>query len=145
MLEFSRPDVTTEGWHTWPTEKVSHVLVRDPRSRAAVQAHAAVVLETMPPDVAALALVPTVRDVIESGLRYGEAEELRESLMTFAQLRNPLRGRLLQGGSPALPLGPPAERRVEAQPVGGKVVVRHVAKHRRAPDRRPEAFSPLAA
>ena len=87
MLEFSRPDVTTEGWHTWPTEKVSHVLVRDPRLRAAVQAHAAVVLETMPPDVAALALVPTVRDVIESGLRCGEAEELRESLMTFALSR----------------------------------------------------------
>jgi hypothetical protein len=87
MHEFSRPDVTTEGWHTWPTEKASHLLVRDPRLRATVQAHAAVVLETMPPDVAALALVPTVRDVIESGLRYGEAEELRESLMTFALSR----------------------------------------------------------
>jgi hypothetical protein len=87
MFEFSRPDVTTEGWHTWPTEKVSHVLVRDKRLRSAVQAHAAVILETMPPDVAALALVPTVRDAIESGLSCGEAEELRESLMTFALSR----------------------------------------------------------
>jgi hypothetical protein len=87
MLEFSRPDVTTEGWHTWPTEKVSHVLVRETRLRAAVQAHAAVVLKTMPPEVASLALAPTVRDVIESGLRCGEAEELRERLMTFALSR----------------------------------------------------------
>ena len=87
MFEFSRPDVTTEGWHTWPTEKVSHVLVGDPRLRAAVQARAAVVLETMPPDVAALALVPTLRDAIESGVRCGGAEELRESLMTFALSR----------------------------------------------------------
>jgi hypothetical protein len=63
------------------------VLVRETRLRAAVQAHAAGVLKTMPPEVASLALAPTVRDVIESGLRCGEAEELRERLMTFALSR----------------------------------------------------------
>lgn len=54
-LEISRPDVTTEGWHTWPTEKVM--------------------------------LVPAIRDVMESALRCDGAEELRESLITFALSR----------------------------------------------------------
>jgi hypothetical protein len=28
-----RPHTTNEGWNTWPTEKVSHTLVNDPRVR----------------------------------------------------------------------------------------------------------------
>ncbi|MGH7720464.1 MAG: hypothetical protein ACREON_16660 [Gemmatimonadaceae bacterium] len=54
MFEISRPDVTTEGWHSWPTEKVSHALMRDLRSRAIVQAHAATALATKTKEVAAL-------------------------------------------------------------------------------------------
>jgi hypothetical protein len=87
MFEASRPDVTTEGWNTWPTEKVSHALVRDPRSHSFAREHAATALTVMAPDVAALTLAPTIRNHVESVVRSGEAEELHESLITFALSR----------------------------------------------------------
>lgn len=87
MFEALRPDVTTEGWNTWPTERVSRALVRDPRSRSLAREHAANALTVMAPDVAALTLAPTIRDHVERVVRSGAAQELRNSLITFALSR----------------------------------------------------------
>lgn len=87
MLVTARPDITTEGWNTWPTERVSRALVRDPRSRSLAREQAAEALTVMAPNVAALTLAPTIRDHIESVVRSGEAEELRDNLITFALSR----------------------------------------------------------
>jgi hypothetical protein len=87
MLEPLRPDVTTEGWNTWPTEKVSHALVRDPRTCAIVKREAAKALRSVPPDVAAYSLAPTIRRIVDGAMRTGEAEDLRDNLLTFALSR----------------------------------------------------------
>lgn len=87
MFGLCRPDVTTEGWNTWPTEKVSRTLVRDVRLRSIAQEHAANALTTMAPDVAALALAPTIGEHVERLVRSGEAQELHDSLITFALSR----------------------------------------------------------
>lgn len=87
MFFASRPDITNEGWNTWPTERVSRALVREPRSRSFARELVANVLAVTDPDVAALALAPTIRDHVETVVRSGEAEELRASLITFALSR----------------------------------------------------------
>jgi hypothetical protein len=84
VLDPSRPDITTEGWNTWPTERVSHALVNEPRLRRTVRVRAARMLKAMPPDVAALRLAPTIRKQIERLVRGGEAGELRDSLITVS-------------------------------------------------------------
>ncbi|HZT94756.1 MAG TPA: hypothetical protein VE985_09790 [Gaiellaceae bacterium] len=87
MFEFSRPDVTNEGWHTWPTGEVSQALVRASHSRRFLDVHAAAELAAAPDDVAVFRLAPVVRDLVESLLRNGEADELRESLVIYALSR----------------------------------------------------------
>ncbi len=87
MFDMARPDVTTEGWNTWPTEKVSRTLMRDVRSRSTVREHAAKAIAALPSNVAALTIAPLIRDRVESLVRSGEAEELRDSLITFALSR----------------------------------------------------------
>ena len=87
MFEFSRPDVTGEGWHTWPTGQVSQALLRASHSRRLLDRHAATALAAAPEDVAVFRLAPVVRDLVESLLRSGEADELRESLVTYALSR----------------------------------------------------------
>lgn len=87
MFEFSRPDVTGEGWHTWPTGEVSQALLRAPHSRRLLDAHAATALAAIPEDVAVFRLAPVVRDLVESLVRSGEADKLRESLVTYALSR----------------------------------------------------------
>jgi hypothetical protein len=87
MFEMARPDVTTEGWNTWPTEKVSRTLMRDVCSRSTVREHTAKAIAALPSDVAALTIAPLIRDRVESLVRSGEAEELRDSLITFALSR----------------------------------------------------------
>src|SRR5438093_842213 len=87
MFEFSRPDVTGEGWHTWPTGQVSQALLRASHSRRLLDTHGAAALAAAPEDVAVLRLAPVVRDLVESLVRSGEADELRESLVTYALSR----------------------------------------------------------
>src|SRR5690348_9309828 len=87
MFEFSRPDVTDQAWHTWPTEQVSQTLRRPARSRSFLAAHAAARLAGAPKDVAVIRLAPVVRDIVESLVRSGQADELRESLVTYALSR----------------------------------------------------------
>ena len=87
MFEFSRPDVTGEGWHTWPTGQVSQALLRASHSRRLLDTHAATALAAAPEDVAAFRLAPVVRDLVEGLVRGGEADELRERLVTYALSR----------------------------------------------------------
>jgi hypothetical protein len=87
MFEFSRPDVTGEGWHTWPTGEVSQALVRATHSRRLLDVRAAAELAAAPDDVAVFRLAPVMRDLVESLVRSGEAEELRESLVIYALSR----------------------------------------------------------
>ena len=87
MFDMPRPDVTTEGWNTWPTEKVSRTLMRDARSRSTVHEHAVKAIAALPSDFAALSLAPLIRDRVERLVRGGEAKELRDSLITFALSR----------------------------------------------------------
>jgi hypothetical protein len=87
MFEFSRPDVTDQGWHTWPTEQVSQALLRASHSRRLLDAHAATELAAAPEDVAVFRLAPVVRDLVESLVRSGDADELCERLVTYALSR----------------------------------------------------------
>jgi hypothetical protein len=87
MFEFSRPDITGEGWHTWPTGKVSQALLRAPHSRRLLDVRAAAELAAAPHDVAVFRLAPVVRDLVESLVRSGQADQLRESLVTYALSR----------------------------------------------------------
>jgi hypothetical protein len=87
MFEPLRPDVTTEGWNTWPTEKVSHALVRYPVTYANLKREAAEALTSVPPNVAAYSVVPTIRHIVEAALQTAEAEDLRDELLTFALSR----------------------------------------------------------
>ena len=87
MFTLSRPDVTNEGWHTWPTEKVSHTLARTPQIRSAIHAGVVKELADASDDIAALRLAPVVQCVIEAAVRDGEVPELRERLITYALSR----------------------------------------------------------
>jgi hypothetical protein len=87
MLVVSRPDTTNEGWNTWPTEQVSHALVQDRRGHSRLRAHAIATLAREEADVAAISLVPLIRELVEDALTRGEAEQLRESLLAFALSR----------------------------------------------------------
>src|SRR2546430_5448078 len=87
MSDFSRPDVTGEGWHTGPTGQVSQALLRASHSRRLLDEHAAMALAAAPEDVAVFRLAPVVRDLVGSLVRSGEADELRESLVTYALSR----------------------------------------------------------
>jgi hypothetical protein len=87
MFEFSRPDVTDEGWHTWPTEQVSQALLKASNSRRVLDVHAATMLTAAPEDVVVFRLAPVVRDLVESLVRGGEADQLRESLVIYALSR----------------------------------------------------------
>jgi hypothetical protein len=87
MLDVARPDTTNEGWNTWPTEKVSHALVRNGRIHGRVRACAIAALAKEAEDVAALRLVPVIRELVERAVTQGEAERLRDSLVAFALSR----------------------------------------------------------
>jgi hypothetical protein len=87
MFTVSRPDTTNEGWNSWPTEKVSHALVRDRRVRGRVEANRIAMLTNASADVAALELAAVIRQLVEGVLKRGEAEELREELVAFALSR----------------------------------------------------------
>jgi len=87
MFTLSRPDVTNEGWHTWPTEKVSHTLVRRPRIRSSITARLAAEIGNPSDDAAAFRVAPAVRGIVEAAVRDGEVPELREHLITYALSR----------------------------------------------------------
>jgi hypothetical protein len=87
MLIPARPDTTNEGWNTWPTEKVSHALVKDRAAHARVREHTTQLLSQAPADLAALSLASLIRGVVESALEEDGAEQLRESLVAFALSR----------------------------------------------------------
>jgi hypothetical protein len=87
MFTLSRPDVTNEGWHTWPTEEVSHVLARRPQIRSALHEHLAEAVAGAQDEVAAFKLAPSIRRVVEAAVREGEVPELRERLITYALSR----------------------------------------------------------
>jgi len=87
MFATSRPDVTNEGWHSWPTEKVSHELVREPRLRAAVTAEAVDAALTSPAEVATFRLAARIRSLVEGEVREGHTSELNESLVIYALSR----------------------------------------------------------
>lgn len=87
MFEFSRPDVTDQGWHTWPTQEVCRALRRPSDSRSFLDTHAAARLAGSPKDVAVIRLAPVVRHIVEGLVGSGQADELRESLVTYALSR----------------------------------------------------------
>jgi uncharacterized protein YidB (DUF937 family) len=87
MFTLSRPDVTDEGWHTWPTEKASHALARNPQIRSAIEAQVVEQLEGTSRDVAAFRLAPLVREVIDAAVRDGEAPELNDGLISYGLSR----------------------------------------------------------
>jgi hypothetical protein len=87
MFDLPRPDVTNEGWNTWPTERVSHALVLDLRASSRIRAHATTALKKAPSDLAALNLAPVIREIVKDRLSSGEADQLRESLVVFALSR----------------------------------------------------------
>jgi hypothetical protein len=87
MFVVSRPDTTNEGWNTWPTEQVSHALVRDQRTHGRLRAHAIATLAREQADVATVRLAPLIRELVEGALIRGEAEPLRQSLLAFALSR----------------------------------------------------------
>ena len=87
MFVVSRPDTTNEGWNTWPTETVSHVLVRDGRARARIEARAMDEVAAAPADVAAFRLAPVIRETVGDLLSEAAANQLRDSLVLFALSR----------------------------------------------------------
>lgn len=87
MFVSFRPDVTNEGWNTWPTEVVSHALARRGPLWAALQTDIEGAHESGPPEVAALRLASGIRSLIEDAVRDGDARDLRESLITYGLSR----------------------------------------------------------
>jgi hypothetical protein len=87
VVNVSTPDTTNEGWNSWPTERVSHALVRDQRAHARIGARATAEVARAPADIAAFRLAPVIRETIEDLLGNAAADELRESLVTFALSR----------------------------------------------------------
>lgn len=87
MFGISRPDTTNEGWNTWPTEKVSHALVRKPRLRAVLQDEASHAVTTAPTEVALLGLADRIRDLVEEEVASGSDADLEESLLAYALSR----------------------------------------------------------
>ena len=87
MFVVCRPDTTNEGWNSWPTEKVSHALVRDRRRSERIGAQADSLLREVSADVAALRLAQVIRDVMDEALAHDEADRLRDTLVAFALSR----------------------------------------------------------
>jgi hypothetical protein len=87
MFSATRPDTTTEGWNSWPTQEVSHALVVDPGARGRLRACAIATLASEPADVAALRLAPAIHELVVSAVTRGEAEHLRDGLVAFALSR----------------------------------------------------------
>jgi hypothetical protein len=86
MFESLRPDVTDEGWNTWPTQAASHALAQQAQLRVALQKCLDDALLTSPREVAALQLASEIRRLIEDAARNGDDGALRENL-TYALSR----------------------------------------------------------
>jgi hypothetical protein len=87
MFDVLRPDATNEGWNTWPTEEVSHALVRDRHANSRIREQTIAALENAPFDVVALKLAPVIREAVADVLNQSNAEQLRDSLVAYALSR----------------------------------------------------------
>lgn len=87
MFAISRPDTTDEGWNSWPTEKVSHALVRKPPLRAATTRATLKAATAGPTEAAVFQLASQIRGLVEQCVRQGDAPDLREYLVAYALSR----------------------------------------------------------
>jgi hypothetical protein len=107
MLVTLRPDATSECWNSWPTEKVGQALADVPFWCELIQAHVVNELREGSVDAAAVRVAHAIRRLVEDALKSGDAEELKDRLVTFALSRVDwfqLAQRRIERASPSEPI-----------------------------------------